>query len=124
MRPLRNPARAARRKTEFHERLGAERPACIYCGYEELVALRRISGKLLPQHHVFGRNHDPDSVVFVCLNCHAVMHELLSNAGVELKSLADPVLRVATMLRAEAVHFEMLASSKRKQATLLEGRKG
>jgi hypothetical protein len=121
--PARNPVRAARRKTELRERLGAERPACTYCGYEELVALRRISRKFLPEHHVFGRNHDPGSVVFVCLNCHAVMHELLSNAGVELQPVSDPVMRVATMLRAEAVHCEMLASSKRKQATLLEGRK-
>jgi hypothetical protein len=122
MEPARNPVRAARRKTELRERLGAERPACIYCGCEELVALRRISRKFLRQHHVFGRNHDPDLVVFVCLNCHAVMHELLSNAGVDLQPVSDPVMRVATMLRAEAVHFERLASSKRKQAALLEGR--
>jgi len=51
------------------------------------------------------------------------MHELLSNAGVELQPVSDPIMRVATMLRAEAVHFEMLASSKRKQAALLEERK-
>ena len=119
----RNPVRAARRKTELRERLGAERPACAYCGYEELVALRRVSRKLLSEHHVLGRNHDPDSVVFACLNCHAVMHELLSNAGVELQPATDPVIRVATMLRAEAVHLEMTASSKRKQAALLEERK-
>jgi hypothetical protein len=122
-RPSRNPARSARRQTELRERLGAERPACIYCGYVEPVALRRVSGKLLSEHHVFGRNHDSDSVVFACLNCHAVTHELLSNAGVELQHVSDPVQRVATMLRAEAVHFDMLASGKRKQAALLEGRK-
>jgi hypothetical protein len=70
-----------------------------------------------------GRHHDPDSVVFVCLNCHAVAHELFDNAGVELETVSDPVMRVAAMLRAEAVHFEMLAASKRKQADLLERRK-
>ena len=123
MESARDPVRAARRKAELRERLGAERPVCIYCGYEEPVALRRISRKFLPQHHVYGRNHDPDSVVFVCLNCHAVLHELLSDAGVGLQRVSDPVMRVATMLRAEAVHFEMLASSKRKQAALLGGGK-
>jgi len=123
MRPSRNPARAARRKAELRERLGAERPVCAYCAFEEPVTLRRVSRKLLSEHHVFGRNHDPDSVLFVCLNCHAVMHESLCNAGVELEPVSDPVKRVATMLRAEAVHLEMLASSKRKQAALLEGSK-
>ena len=123
MRPSRNQARAARRKTELRERLGAERPACIYCGYEELVALRRISRRLLPEHHVFGRNHDPDLTVFVCLNCHALVHDrMLPDAEVDLKRESDPIKRVATMLRAEAVHFEMLASSKRRQAALLERR--
>jgi hypothetical protein len=123
MRPSRNPARAARRKTELRERLGNERPTCLYCGYTELLALRRMSRKFLPKHHVCGRNHDPNLVVFACLNCHAVMHELMSDAEVELQPVSDPVMRVATMLRAEAVHFEMLAHSKRRQAGLLEGEK-
>src|SRR5215470_19987509 len=123
MKPSRNPARAARRKAELREGLGAERPTCAYCGCEEPVALRRISRKLLSEHHVFGQNHDPDSVVFACLNCHAVTHESSSDAGVELRPIPDPVMRVATMLRAEAVHLEMLARSKRKQAAVLEGSK-
>ena len=116
-----NPARAARRKTELRDRLGAERPTCIYCGCPRLVALRRIPGKLLPEHHVLGQNHDPALTVVACLNCHAVAHELLDDAGVELEPVSDPVLRVAAMLRAEAVHLEMLADTKRKQAALLEG---
>ena len=117
-----NPARAARRKTELREKLGVERPTCIYCGCEELVALRRLPKTLLPEHHVLGQNHDPELVVLACLNCHAVAHERLSDAGVVLDKVTDPVDRVAAMLRAEAVHFEMLAESKRKQAALLEGR--
>jgi hypothetical protein len=123
MRPSRNPVRAARRKTELRERLGVERPSCIYCGCPELVALRRLPGRLVPEHHPFGQNHDPDLTVIACLNCHAVAHELLDGAGVELKPLPDPVMRIAAMLRAEAVHFEMLADSKRRQAELLEGKK-
>ena len=115
-----NPARAARRETELREKLDAERPSCIYCGYGQSVALRRVTRKFLPEHHVLGRNHDPDLVVFVCLNCHALLHELLSDERVELQAVSDPVMRVAAMLRAEAVHFEMLASSKRRQAALLE----
>jgi hypothetical protein len=124
MRPSRNPARAARRKTELRERLGAERPVCVYCGYAEPVALRGVSRKFLREHHVLGRNHDPNLTVFVCLNCHALLHdEILLNAEVDLQPEPDSAKRVATMLRAEAVHFEMFASSKRKQAALLEERK-
>ena len=119
----RNPARAARRKTEVCQRLGDERPACIYCGHAELVALRRVSRKYLRKHHVLGRNHDPDLTVFVCLNCHALAHdEMLPEVEVDLKRESDPIRRVAAMLRAEAVHFEMLARSKRRQAALLERR--
>ena len=122
-RPSRNPARAARRKTEVCQRLGDERPACIYCGHAELVALRRVSRKYLRKHHVLGRNHDPDLTVFVCLNCHALAHdEMLPEVEVDLKRESDPIRRVAAMLRAEAVHFEMLARSKRRQAALLERR--
>ena len=103
--------------------LGADRPACIYCGYAEPVALRRVSRKYLRKHHVLGRNHDPDLTVFVCLNCHALVHdEKLPDAEVDLKRESDPIKRVAAMLRAEAVHFEMLARSKRRQAALLERR--
>ena len=123
MGPTRNPVRAARRKTELREKLGAERPACFYCGCPELVALRRVSRKFLREHHVLGRNHDPDLTVLVCLNCHAQLHDqALPDAEIDLQQEPDPGKRVATMLRAEAVHLEMLASSKRRQAALLDGK--
>jgi len=122
-RPSQNPALAARRKTEVCQRLGAERPSCIYCGHEEFVALRRVSRKCLRNHHVLGRNHDLDLTVFLCLNCHTLVHdEKLPEAEVDLKRESDPIKRVTAMLRAEAVHLEMLASSKRRQAALLERR--
>jgi hypothetical protein len=118
-----NPARAARRKTEMHERLGSERPRCIYCGCAEPVALRPVTRKFLRDHHVFGRNLDPDSESLLCQNCHALAHESLLNAEVDLEPEPNPVKRVATMLRADAVNLEMLANAKRKQAELLERKK-
>jgi hypothetical protein len=118
-----NPARAARRKTELRERLGSERPVCMFCGRAEPVLLRRVSRKFLEEHHPLGRNHDPNLTAFACLNCHALAHEGLLDAGVDLRPESDPVKRVATMLRAEAVFFEMLAKTKRQQANWLERRK-
>ena len=118
-----NPVRAARRKTELHEKLGCERPRCMYCGCAEPLVLRRVTKKFLRDHHVFGRNHDPDSECLLCQNCHALAHENLLDAEVDLEPEPKPVNRVAKMLRAEAVHFEMLANTKRNQAELLERKK-
>jgi hypothetical protein len=123
MRHPQNPVRAARRKTELLEKLGSERPRCLYCGCTELIALRRVPHKFLRDHHVFGRNHDPDSESLLCQNCHALAHENLLDAEVDLEPEPNPVKRVAKMLRAEAVHFEMLADTKRNQAELLERKK-
>ena len=72
---------------------------------------------------MFGKNHDPDSESMVCQNCHALAHENLLNAEVDLEPEPNPVKRVAKMLLAEAVHDEMMASAKRRQAALLEGGK-
>ena len=59
---------------------------------------------------MLGRNHDPHLTVLVCLNCHALLHDqILPDAEIDLQQEGDPVKRVATMLRAEAVHLEMLA---------------
>lgn len=120
MGPSRNPARDARRKIELSERLANERPVCIYCGCAEPALLRRVSRPFLEKHHPLGRNHDPDLTVFVCRNCHALAHERLLDARVDLQPESDPIKQVATMLNAEAVHHEALARTKRKQAALLE----
>ncbi len=115
-----NPARSARRKTELSEKLGSENRVCFYCGCTELVALRRVSRKLLEEHHFLGRNDDPDSTIWLCRNCHALAHENLLDAGVDLQATADPIQRIARTLRAEAVHLEQLARAKRMQAEVLE----
>lgn len=116
-----NPVRAARRKTELHERLGSEQPRCTYCGCAEPVLLRRVTRRFLVIHHLLGENHDPDSKLFLCQNCHALAHENLLNAGVDLEPESNRIKRVAQMLRAEAVHHEMMAAAKWRQVALLEG---
>jgi hypothetical protein len=118
-----NPTRAARRKTELHDKLGCERPRCMYCCCAEPVVLRPVTRKFLVDHHLLGRNHDPDSKLFLCQNCHALAHENLLNAGVDLEPESNPIKRVAEMVRAEAVHHEMMAAAKWRQVALLEGEK-
>jgi|SRR6185437_15035928 len=116
-----NPARSARRRIELREKLGCEHPECFYCGFAEPAALRRVSRKFYEKHHPEGRNHDSDSIFFICRNCHVLLHERLADVGVNLKAISDPILRVVSMLRAEAVHFETVARTKRMQAEWLEG---
>ena len=120
-RPSHNPVRAARRKAELQDKLGSERPICFYCGYAEPVALRRVSRQFLEEHHPLGRKLDSDLTVYLCRNCHALSHENLLDSNVDLRLEADPRLRLAMILRAEAVHFDMLAKAKRQQARMLEG---
>ena len=115
-----NPARAARRARELRDKLESEQPVCLYCGFAEIAVLRRVSRRLLENHHLFGKNHDPNLTVPVCPNCHALQHERLLDASVDLRPEANPVKRVIMMLRAEAVHLETLADTKRRQAALLE----
>jgi hypothetical protein len=123
MRAASNLVRLARRQTEHHERLGSEHAICFYCGFPEPVALRRASRRFLEEHHLVGRNHDPNLTIFVCRNCHAIAHEKLLDEGVDLGSTVSPAKRVAMMLRAEAVHYELLARTRREQAALLENEK-
>jgi hypothetical protein len=115
-----NPVRSARRKAELREKLGDEHPVCFYCGYAEPVALRRVRRKVFEEHHPVGRNHDPNLTISVCRNCHALRHEGLLDAGVDLEAISDPKKRVAMMLRAEAIHHEAFARTKREQADLLD----
>jgi len=95
---------------------------CLYCGCAEPV-LRPISRRLLEENHPLGRQHDSELTALACPTCHVLYHEKLLDAGVDLRAESDPIKRVATMLRAEAVHFEMLADAKRRQAALLDGEK-
>jgi hypothetical protein len=59
----------------------------------------------------------------MCRNCHALYHENLLDAGVDLRPEPDPINRVAAMLEADAVYHELQADAKRRQASLLRGKK-
>lgn len=109
----RNPARSARREIEALERLGTERPQCMYCGFAgNPVAFHK--------HHPLGKNHDPEFTVLICLNCHALAHEILRDAGIDLRPVLDPKKQLAARLRAKAIHLEQLAKSTWGEVTLLE----
>lgn len=80
----------------------------------------RVPRRLLEEHHVVGENHDPNLVVLLCRNCHWKITEGNLQAGIDMQYEPDLQKRVATMLKAEAVFFEMFAESLWQWATLLD----
>jgi len=100
------------------KRLGPD-PVCILCGHANPFALIPVRRSWLEQHHVVCRQHDRDLTVPLCRNCHAEITELLLREGADTRFEPNRVVRVALMLRALAVFFEMLAPKLRRWADLL-----
>ena len=78
--PVRNHVRKQRRK----RKLGLE-AKCIYCGYSKPEGLLTAANNLLEDHHVFGKNHDPEVTATVCRNHHAEVSEGQRDAGADLQ---------------------------------------
>lgn len=76
--------------------------------------------RLLEDHHVVGKNHDPNLVVFLCRNCHYKVTEGYLQAGIDMRYEPNTQKRIATMLKALAVFFELLAERLRQWAALLD----
>jgi hypothetical protein len=104
---FRNPARAARRKAEALEHLGTEQARCVYCGNTDPLVVRP---RRIENHHIFGEDRDPLTIP-ACLNCHAVAHEHLQDAEVPMTQEKEPIKFARAILRALAVHFELLAKA-------------
>ena len=124
-----NPIATARRRARHMARFGPGPLICILCGYPDPVALipvtirwledHGVPRSLLEGHHVYYRNHDPDTIVPVCRNCHAELTEGTRQAGVNMHPEPNPVLRVALMLEASAVFHEKQADAERQMAKTL-----
>ncbi|SRR6266849_6328252 len=127
------PIRTARRRVLREERFG-NNTFCLFCGYACLESLTQVSRKwledrgipkayldrLLQEHHIVRRVHDPDLTITLCLNCHREIEEGLACEGVSMHAERNLCKLIALVLRASAVLFEHLASSYRKWASLLE----
>jgi hypothetical protein len=128
-----HPIRTARRKALRQNRLGDD-AFCLFCGYACLESLTNVSRKwleargvskdwidrLLEKHHVVGEAHDPDLTITLCLNCHREITEGLAREGVIMRPERNLRKLIALVLRASATHFEFLAVSYRRWASLLE----
>jgi hypothetical protein len=100
------------------KRLGPD-PVCILCGYADPYALIPVRRSWLERHHAVCKQHDGDLIVPLCRNCHAEITELLLQEGVGTRFEPSRIVRVALILRALAVFFEMLGPKLRSWANLL-----
>lgn len=91
---IEDPIGAAGRESRRKQKLG-EVAVCILCGEPRLFALRQTQ-----EHHVVGRNHDPNLTVTLCLNCHEVTHERMRGLGVKLEAQREFLERLKAVLAA------------------------
>ncbi len=122
----RDPIGTAIRRQQRQVRLGGGPRICILCGCSDPIALIAKTEDWLERHTLFelhhpaGQHHDPELTVLICRNCHAMLHEGLLQAGVNMRPEPEPIMRVATMLDALAVFFKMFAAALSKWAELLK----
>jgi hypothetical protein len=103
------PAKAALRKARRAQR--PPREVCPFC---------------IADHHVLGRKHDPQFVVCACEYHHALIHDQMLDAGIDLKFQPNPVRRQVEILKMEAFyyrqqsnHYRDWADAKERQADAL-----
>ncbi len=100
---VRSELRRARKRSRLP--VGA---VCTYCG-------ERRPDALLDAHHVVGRALDPDLVVVLCRNCHAV-----ETAGQLDRRLFERIRQADTVLDRAALWARELATFHRREADSLE----
>ena len=100
-------------ETARRQQRRTEQNRCIQCGREMPIE----------EHHVAGRNHDPELKVPLCLACHAQATEFLRIAEVDMRYTRNSVERVRWALKATAVFLGMLAEAMRRWAESLNQNK-
>ena len=105
-----DPMARAQRRTRLRQRLG---PAarCLFCGDQELEALRKVDRAWLEQHHALGRAHNPELTVVLCRRCHARVSASQQDDGVPLKRQPTLLETLLAVLTAAGSFFRTLAEA-------------
>ena len=88
-----------RRKQQRLERLGTNNPRCPGCGETRWYCF--------DAHHIAGRRYD-DTIVSLCLNCHAEQSEFQKDHPATISSPPDPLERIGHFLLGVADLLETL----------------
>ena len=86
------PPKAALRKTRRARR--SPREVCPFC---------------IVDHHLLGRKHDDQFIRKPCEYHHALVHDQMLDAGVDLQFQQDPVRRQVEILKIEAFYYRQQA---------------
>ncbi|MFI5399196.1 MAG: hypothetical protein ACHQ9S_27000 [Candidatus Binatia bacterium] len=82
---------------------------CLLCGQQDLATLIPTKAGLLQAHHVVGWQYDPDTIVPLCLNCHAIESLKQQDAGIELRPKPKFLERLLEILKSLALFFRTLS---------------
>jgi hypothetical protein len=87
---------------------------------------RKVCRLCVEEDHVLGRNHDPYFTEYLCPKHHALKHDQMLDAGVDLRFQQNPVRRQVEILKMEAFyhrqqmeHHRSWADAKERQAEAL-----
>jgi len=97
-----NPKRTARREAKQRRRVPPG-DVCVFCGEDD--------PRVLQEHHVMGRAHEPDLTVTSCLNDHAKATDGQFQEEAPLSATGNILDRVAAIFDVLAAFFRFLADS-------------
>ena len=106
--PIARAARAARRTRTL-----PPHAACAICGERNPVVLEatKRGRSVLEQHHVFGEANDPDTIVVLCRNHHAIATADQVDIGALRPGVAPSALeRLSSALKSLAMFLVQLAN--------------
>lgn len=81
---------------------------------------REVCPFCIVDHHVLARKHDPQFKVRLCEYHHALNHDQMLDAGIDLHSEPNPVRRQVEILKIEALHYRQQADHYRDWAEAKE----
>lgn len=117
MRPRRksapHPPNPLNRQQRAHRRTATlgDAAVCVMCGETAPEALRQVQARLFEAHHVFGRQHDPETTVTVCVSCHAKLSVGQTDDRIPLSAAATSLDRQHAMLGAFGSFLRVLGES-------------
>jgi hypothetical protein len=95
--------------------------ACARCGISAIEVLLSAPQSLLEGDHVSGEANDPDLIVWLCRNCHAIRTAHQHDAGAVLAHGGDRsvLARQAAAAQSQATFFRDLADARERDARCL-----
>jgi hypothetical protein len=121
-----DPNRTALREARRHQRLGDCPDICIICGEPALKTVTAkfaethgIPRSLIEQHHIVGKQRNPQLLVPLCLTHHWKVTVGFLQENISMRRERDAKKFVAQCLRALAIFLEMLVPALRNWADRL-----